>query len=527
MSRRSLAITCFAAALISTQASAIFVDGHGYYGVRGEARTKPENIPASSASQTIDQFFRLDAELRANDKMSANLEFKIFDDERESYMGDRFAPQPCPSGTAPSTDPLKPNCSTTGALNAPNSVEPHYAPLTPKITKAFITYSMDYCLLTIGRRGRNWGMGLFLDDGSKPFDTDASVYDGVTCDINIQKSQTLGFSVGYDKIAETGGSILYDGSASRSYGPTDNGDDLDQLFLTIEYNDHRANAGKGFSKQIGIYFANIIGGDNTKTDIKIGDLYVNFLMNNFVWQNEVYFRLGKSADPSFALLGGVRTRTEEEGKVENDVQSIALAGSLDYYLSRSGAYTGPKEYNQGTVTSQSIFFNYAYAPGDKDGYRDEYPADPGLPTQRDKKASAVAFHRNFKPALLLFNGRKRNDDRRIDGVYDPYRLMNATVYSLGYRYQSIEAGDFEVKAVTASLNEAMPKDLSILDAKRVGSYGTSLGVEVDLSYSRRIGKEFEFGVAGAVGIPGDAQKTFSDEDAVNNYMVQSFAAFHF
>ncbi len=519
MSRRSLAITCFTAALMSTQASAIFVDGHGYYGVRGEARTKPENIPASSASQTIDQFFRLDSELRVNDKTSAILEFKIFDNARESYMGDRTTPQPCPSG-ANSTDP---NCK----MNAQNSVEPHYEPLAPKITKAYVKYAMDYCLLTIGRRGRQWGMGLFLDDGSKPFATDASVFDGVTCDINIQKSQTLGFSVGYDKISETGGSVLYSGAPSRAYGPTDNGDDLDQLFLTIEYNDHRANAGKAFSKQIGIYFANIIGGDNAKTDIKLADLYVNFLVNNFVWQNEVYFRLGKSADPSFALLGGVRTRTEEEGKVENDVQSIALAGSLDFYLARSGAYTGPKEYNQGTASSQSLFFNYAYAPGDKDGYRDEYPADPGLPTQRDKKASAVAFHRNFKPALLLFNGRKKNDDRRIDGVYDPYRVMNATVYSLGYRYQSIESGDFEVKGVTASLNEAMPKDLADLNQKRVGSYGTSLGFELDLAYSKKIGKDFDFGVSAAVGIPGDAQRTRTDKDAVNNYLLQSFAAFHF
>lgn len=523
MSRRSLALATpclFVAALLSTKASAIFVDGHGYYGIRGEARTKPENIPSSSASQTIDQFFRLDAELRASDKASAFIEFKIFDDERESYMGDNYAPQPCPSGSANPNDPA---CQ----LNHPNSVEPHYRPYQPKITKAYATYSMDYCLLTAGRRGRSWGMGLFLDDGKKPFATDASVFDGVTCDINIQKSQTLGFSVGYDKISETGGSVLYSGAASRSYGGTDNGDDLDQLFLTIEYNDHKANAGKGFSKQIGIYFANIIGGDNTKTDVKIADLYLNFLMNNFVWQNEIYFRLGKSADPSFALLGGARTRSEDEGRVENDVTSIALAGSLDWYLTRSGTYTGPKEYNQGTVTSQSIFFNYAYAPGDKDGYQAEYPADPGAPTQRDKKAAAVAFHRNYKPALLLFNGRRQNDNRRVDGIYDPYRVMNATVYSLGYRYQSIEVGDFEAKIVTAELNEAMSGDLKASPDKRVGSYGTTLGYELDLGYSKKINKEFEFGGALAVGIPGDAQRTKEEEDAVNSYMLQGFAAFHF
>ncbi|MBC7660174.1 MAG: hypothetical protein H7249_10745 [Chitinophagaceae bacterium] len=530
MSRRSLAITCFAAALLSTKAFAIFVDGHGYYAVRGESRTKPENIPGASASQTIDQFFRLDTELRVNDKASAIIEFKIFDDERESYMGDRATPQPCPSGAASNVA----NASNPGAtcpITQQNSVSPHYEPLQPKITKAYIKYSMDYCLLTLGRRGRNWGMGIFLDDGTKPFDTDASVFDGVTCDINIQKSQTLGFSVGYDKISETGGRILSNnpkaGEAVQRYGATNNGDDLDQLFMTIEYNDHQANAGKGFAKQIGIYFADIVGGDNTKTDIKIADLYLNFLINNLVWKNEVYFRLGKSADPSFALLGGVRTRTEEEGKVMNDVQSIALAGSLEYYLMRSGAYTGPKEYNQGNAISQSLFFNYAYAPGDKDGYQDEYPAnDPGASTKRDKRAAAVSFSGNFKPALLLFNGRRNNDDRRIDGVYDPYHVMNATIYSLGYRYKSIESGDFEIKAVTASLNEAMPTDLKADPVKRVGSYGTSLGVELDLSYSKKLNKEFDFGIAGGIGIPGDAQRT-QEKKAVADLMLQGFAAFHF
>lgn len=531
MSRLPLSIVCMTVLGLSTQASAIFIDGHGYYGIRGEARTKPENIPASSAHQTIDQFFRLDTELRVNDKTSAFVEFKIFDDERESYMGDTAQTQPCPSGGAPSA-----NCPMTQQ----SSTEPHYKPYEPKIRKVYAKYSTDYCLLTAGRRGRQWGMGLFLDDGTKPFTTDASVYDGVTCDINIQKSQTLGFSVGYDKISETGGSVLNTGNPNRAYGATDNGDDLDQLFLTIEYNDHRVNAGKGFSKQIGIYFANIIGGENTKTDIKLADLYLNFLISDFVWQNEVYFRLGKSADPSFALLGGARSLDEgvdtagnrNSSRVLNDTQAIALAGSLEYFLSRSGTYAGPKEYNQGNAISHSLFFDYAYAPGDKDGYRSEY-TDPNatVASPRDTTVAAVAFHRNFKPALLLFNGRKKNDNLRIDGIYDPYRVMNATVFGAGYRYKSLEAGNFEAKFVTASLNEAMPDDVKATYAtasnKPTGYYGTSLGYELDLSYSRYLGNDFEFGLAGAIGIPGDAQRIYADKDAVNDYMLQGYALFKF
>src|SRR6478735_877879 len=94
-----------AGALISGSASAIFVDGHGYYSLRGESRTKPDYQANTSAFQAVDQFFRLDTELRVNDKSSFFMEFKAFDDEREAYLGDSAKPQPCPSGanTPPET----------------------------------------------------------------------------------------------------------------------------------------------------------------------------------------------------------------------------------------------------------------------------------------------------------------------------------------------------------------------------------------------------------------------------------------
>ncbi|MDQ3232123.1 MAG: hypothetical protein M3Q07_09905 [Pseudobdellovibrionaceae bacterium] len=522
MQRGSFILGSFglAGALISGSASAIFVDGHGYYSLRGETRTKPEYQAGSSTFQAVDQFFRLDTELRVNDKSSVFMEFKVFDDEREAFLGDKARPQPCPSGATPAAP------GTDCVMEHQNSGEPRYQPYMPKVTKLYAKYAMDYCLLTAGRRGRQWGMGVLLDDGTRPFTTDASVFDGVTCDINIQKSQTLGFSVGYDKIAETGASILSSGVSADTYGPTNNGDDLDQFFLTIEYNDHRANAGKGFSKQIGIYFANVVGGDNNRTDLKIADLYLNFQMQDLVLQNEAVFRLGRSADPSWSLLGGART-LDIDDKVANDLQSIALAGSIEYYLSRSGAYLGPKEYNQGNATSHSIFAGYAYAPGDADGYLPEYAAADQPVSDRDKKVTAFAFHPNFKPALLLFNGRKKSDDLRVDGVFDPYRVMNATVFNAGYRYQSVENGNFEAKFVTAKLNESMSTAMQEAGRTGVGYNGDSLGFEVDLSYTRSLGKELEFGFAGAIGLPGTGWETGADSKTESSYLLQSHATFNF
>lgn len=534
MSRRlkfptlSLASFGLAVTLLSSQASAIFVDGHGRYSLRGETRTNPGFKGGSSAHQAIDQFFRLDTELRMNDQASVFVEFKLFDDERDSYLGDMAQSQPCPSGANPTPDPSAPaNCP----IKAQSSTEPRYQPYVPKVTKLYAKYSMDYCLLTLGRRGRSWGMGIFLDEGNKPFDTDASVYDGVTCDINIQKSQTLGFSVGYDKITETGASILTGDPINPAqyqpveYGPSNNGDDLDQFFLTIEYNDHRTNVGKGFSKQIGIYFANIVGGELTKTDVKFADLYLNFLVQDLVIQNEIFFRLGRTADPNLSRLGAARTN-DPGTTLENELQGIALAGALEYYLTRSGAYVGPKEYNQGNATSHSLFLGYAYAPGDSDGYYPEYSnsTDPSL---RDSKVGAIAFHKNYKPGLLLFNGRKQGDSQRVDGVFDPYRVMNATVFQMGYRYRSTENGNFEAKLLTAKLNESMPIDLRVPGNEQIGYYGDDLGWEIDLTYSRSFSRDFELGVAGAIGLPGKAWQTRPDKSPSSSYMLQSYASFNF
>ena len=46
--------------------------------------------------------------------------------------------------------------------------------------------------------------------------------------------------------------------------------------------------------------------------------------------------------------------------------------SLDQHQLRSGAALGPEEYNRGDASRHVIFMNYAYAPGDEDGYYDEW-----------------------------------------------------------------------------------------------------------------------------------------------------------
>jgi hypothetical protein len=533
------------AALLSVSQSAFgfFVDGDGHYALRGETRTNPEFSKETGTYQAIEQSFRLKGEARFNDISSMFLEFRLFDNPREAYLGDTAEPENCRNSTG--TDE---NCPT----RSQNSGEPSYKPYTPKITQAYVRYGFDYCIIEAGRRGRNWGLGIFMDAGEDPFETSSSVYDGFTCDVNIQKTQTLGFSVGYDKLSETGVGIDPPANDNRRYGANDIGDDMDQFFFTIKYDDTKANAGSAFTKQIGVYFAQVNstslknGGSNT--DIKFLDLYTAFFVGDLVIRNEILFRMGKSADPNWIALGGEARNGGEPAT--NKLESIALAGSLAWIIDKSGAPVGPAEYNQGDATQHLMFFDYAYAPGDEHGYygtNESGPLEGGLQNdgfRRDSKVSAMAFHRNYKPALLLFNARPEADNLTQDGVFNPSRMVNASMMSTGYRYESMENGNFEFKLITATLLEGMPGNLKkqYEDVKRAdaangtknddgkrpaGFHGKHLGYELDMSYSKRVGKEATLGIAAGFALAGDAWKVDENSEPLSSAVVQTYAAFRF
>ena len=197
-----------------------------------------------------------------------------------------------------------------------------------------------------------------------------------------------------------------------------------------------------------------------------------------------------------------------------------------------------------------MFFDYAYAPGDKEGYygtNDSGPLEGGKQNEgfeRDSKVSAMAFHRNYKPALLLFNARPEADNLAEDGVFNPSRMVNASMMATGYRYESMENGNFELKLITATLLQGMPGNLKKQyddvkqadaangtkndDGKRpAGFNGKHLGYELDMSYSKRIGKEATLGVAAGFALAGDAWKVDENSKPTNSAVIQTYAAFRF
>ena len=552
-------LATFAAFLITPpRASALWIDGDGHYALRGTTETSPGFSKKTGTFQAIEQSFRLLGEARLNENSSVFLEFRLFDNPREAYLGDNPEPEdqiPCGRNVDRSEN-ANPNEVRNSELPCKhqNTGEPGYAPYTPKVRQAFIRYGFDYCLVEAGRRPRDWGLGVFLNSGKDPFDVSESIFDGITCNVNIQKSQTLGFAIGYDKLAETGANVYVDDDQhfERRFGANDLGDDIDQVFFSIEYDDRKANAGAAFTKNIGVYFAQVSdkalkdGGSNT--DLKFLDLYTGFFFTDLSIRNEVIFRMGKSADPAWQLYGGAALRDGEPAT--NKLQSIGLAGDIEWTLARAGSVIGPTRYNVGDASRHVLFLNYAYAPGDADGYYGTEADDPEetetgqlLDAKRDTTATAMAFSRNYKPALILFNGRPELDTGRIDGVWNPSRFMNAALFATGYRYESQKNGNFEAKLITANMIQTAPGDIKrylsaannaavaaggTSDSSRpMGYHGKSLGFELDLSYSYNVGGEAELGIAGGAALPGDAWKVDESSKPGTDFLMQTWAAFKF
>lgn len=530
----------FTLALGAQPAQALFLDASGHYSLLGETLVKPGQTPANANYRAIRQGFRLETEARLNDKASFFVEFGLFADPRQAYLGDTRS---CAPNIAEEDGSVTDSSDASCTSELSTDTSPRYESLVPRIREAYVRYAFEYCVLEAGRRDRHWGLGIYLNSGDGPFDTDASVFEGIECSLSIQKAQSLGFSIGYDKLSETDNT--FGTSESSAFGAT-RADDTDQIYGMLVFDDRKTNAGQSFTKNIGIYAAYILSSrevslDNgerqdASTDIKIFDLYTAFYYSSLSFKNEILFRLGESADPGFTRLGGAAYN--EGGQVtKNDVQSLAIAGELEWVVSQSGNYTGPKSFGLGNLESHSTFFQYAIAPGDSDGYygrADESAgANVGL-ARRDGKTAAVAFHQNFKPAMILFNTPPSIDrDRRyqVDGAFQPNRVLNAMSLGLGYRYQSLKNGHLEAKLVYASLLEGIPNEVKEAfenaPEKLPGHYGDQLGFELGVTYNAEIEDNVTLGVGLAAALPGKAWQLREDQDPSASYLGRLAFAYAF
>lgn len=503
-----------------------FVSGEGHYSARAQWRTDPRMSPEGRSHQALEQSFRLFADTRFNEKSSIFLELRLFDDPRNAYLGDTVA-----EDAAPFTD-------TNSTSYYQNPYHPRYKSFVPSVTQAYARYAFDYCILEAGRRSRDWGLGILHNSGKNPFSSNYSLYDGVSCRVNIQKSQNIGFYASYDKLAES----LYkkEGTTtSVANGVNSKASDMYQYTFTVELDDAKQQGSNhNFHKQIGFYYAHIDSGDVSKggsgTDLNFIDIYFNFMLPkiSLISKSEFLFLFGENAAGS-AEFGG---KEDSDKIVVNKVTSVvAFATNLEWSFWRSGSYIGPKEYKQGDFARHVIFADIALAPGDGQGYYSSSVASSGIrkSDRPNTKAKAFKFNPNYKLALIMFNGRSQIDGFKVDGVFDPNSLMNTRVFSLGYRYESLSIGNIEGRVTHGRLIANVPTAVSTYYTSNpaverpIGFYSKNLGVEVDVSYTLPFGKAFEFGVSGGYLFAGDAWKTKEGGSSKNNTLLQSQITYHF
>ena len=120
---------------------------------------------------------------------------------------------------------------------------------------------------------------------------------------------------------------------------------------------------------------------------------------------------------------------------------------------------------------------------------------------------------------------------RIDGVFDPFRILNAYLLGLAYEIESNKFGNIKAEIFYSSLLQAMPEDVKTAtanaDTKMVGYYGKDIGYEFDLEYSYLFDRGLELGANVAAALPGKAWKIKRRYCFTNNYLVQGYVTFNF
>ena len=492
--------------VLSFDAKAVFFDGSGHYGLLGELRTNQMFTENDDRYQAIRQSFSLLAEARYNDRLSLFLELQLFDDPlMNSFLGDQTRQSPCPIADESTDDQTEQkSCRETQNLSYP-----FYEKFKPQVTQLYVRYAFDYCLLEVGRRGRDWGLGIFLDSGETPFSLQQSIFDGLTCHINVQKNQTLGFSIGYDSLTETGTNYLATEEATV-FGATNN-DDVHQLFFTIEYDDREAAENSDFSRVTGGYFATIFA-ERHDVSVKFFDLYIALFYKKFLeTRHELLFRLGKSADPSWHKLGG-KTAIDDE-QVVNELNAIAVSGDVSWTFYQKGSEIDVINNLPKAKHRHTLLAGYVVAPGDSDGYL-------SAEEERDTDVTALALHGNFKPALIFYNAIGA-EQQTVAGVYDPQQLVNVNLFWLAYRYDNYLWGAVELKLLSGMLRETDDGD-----DKLIGHHGKALGYELDVNYRYQLRNEVDLGLAAAIAFPGKAWQ-IGNQEPHRSVLLQSSVAFKF
>ncbi|MCY4443397.1 MAG: hypothetical protein OXC44_01170 [Proteobacteria bacterium] len=292
----------FYLSISSTPVHATFFDATGAAGIRS-GRHFNTNAGLSSSTrdyQATEKHFHLNLEVKPGDLVSVYSDIRFWPTMKSvQYMGDHY-------GSSRDYE-----LDYEENLTSP-AEQRWYKPLNPTVTQLYFEAATRYCLFSVGRRGRDLGLGIFLDSGQDPFDTTQNTFDGISCDVNTGSWRRLGVSLGADKL--------------REGSPLHKEDDAHQLYASISYDDRQIYDGLPVRKQISLYFA-YLDSVSPYSLGKVGDRYFD-IFTGLYWgyfslEAEGLIRMGEASGKSWEKLGGRRNKV-------STLNSLAVHSELTF-----------------------------------------------------------------------------------------------------------------------------------------------------------------------------------------------------
>lgn len=278
--------------LSSSQAYGAFINVSGYVGLLSGG------VYNSSANATDDYLatefpVALDFVVRPGDLVALHLDLRLSHHDEPPLFGEDFGP-------------------------LDSEADFHFFnDLTPRVSEVYVEASTKLCLINAGRRARNVGLGMFFNDASEPFSATQTLFDGISCEVNTGTVKQLGFTLGVDKL--------------REGDPNNNGDDLQQFFASISFDERKTNSIHQLSKQVTLYFAYLNSAsphDFGEQQDKYLDIHTGLYWKNLSWESEALLRMGQASGSSWESYGG-------------RADKLASVGSFAFYTTFKFTFPAP------------------------------------------------------------------------------------------------------------------------------------------------------------------------------------------
>ena len=480
-------------------ASAATAQIHGHGGLVGDYASEV------TASGTSYQAIRFPLSLTLEGKASSRV--SLFLNISPSF--NLFPQQAAELGNASDLDRTSEKRQTGGETTQPLSSGFRSAEVL-KSAYAYLSYSSEIGLLTLGRAPRHWGLGLWKNAEWRPDAGAISTSDLVN--LTLDFSTSLSGSIAFEKMNEG--------------FPTVAGDDGEAFTIeALLADDPRDPNSSGLAKRIGVSFSSYKHG-RTETELSILDMFGQFYLSRFLIESEILYPTGNTRSLAYSLAGGDAAKCEDARNPDGDDVScerktiegfaallrtrylIAGGESTDgqSWSSMANVLAARKESSTNvTPESHELGLELGFSRGDSDSF---------VGATKDQTITGIGFHPNIRPSLILF------------GSYQPVTpgfpgaiVQNVYYSRFSYAYETPGFGYISPAVIWARLHKVAAGDLQ-------GTPGRdpNLGIELNVDYIYRTTSRIDFGLSAGALFPGKAYTVkldTGDKDAKVSYGIRS------